>query len=50
MLFLREEGVQDLDRARTEIAARDGLCAETEELLQFIERKRKSRFGRALNG
>jgi len=49
VLYLRDS-IEDLALARSEIENRGGLCPETEELLAFIERKRKSRFGRALSG
>lgn len=48
VLFIRDEGRIDLAAARKEIERRNAICPETEELLLFIERKRKSRFGRAL--
>jgi UDP-N-acetylglucosamine acyltransferase len=48
VLYLRGS-IDDLVSARNEIEGRGGWCPETEELLGFIERKRKSRFGRALS-
>lgn len=49
VLFLAEDGLRDLALAREEIGRRGALCPETEELLAFIERKRRSRFGRQLS-
>ena len=50
VLFLREEGRKDLQLARQELARRNALCPEVEELLSFIEQTQASRFGRRLNG
>lgn len=50
VLFLKDALHGAPEAARVEIERRGALCAETEELLGFIERKRKSRFARALGG
>ncbi len=39
-------GLQDLDDARGEIERRGALCAEVDELLEFMRKSRLGRFGR----
>jgi UDP-N-acetylglucosamine acyltransferase len=46
VLFIRKHATTDLAQAREQIEARGGLCAEVEELLEFLARKRASPHGR----
>jgi UDP-N-acetylglucosamine acyltransferase len=48
LLFLKDEATLDLVKVRAEIQAREAACQEVEDLLAFVERKRKGRFGRQL--
>ena len=49
VIFLRKEALVSLAEASAEIQARGGLCPEVEELINFMDKKWKSRFGRARN-
>jgi len=49
VIFLRKTPLGEIHETRGEIARRDALCPDVEELLAFIERKRKSRYGRSLS-
>lgn len=49
-IYLPRTGVSDFDRLRQEIEAEGHLVPEVIELLEFIQRSRKGKFGRQLQG